>query len=160
MNQAFVLLGSNMGNKKDHLDTAIHHIIGNNCLLVNQSSVYKTAAWGNTEQDDFFNQVIEINTSLSAELLLKTLLEIETKMGRTRIQKWEPRIIDLDILFFNNAIIDTADLKVPHPYLHVRRFTLLPLHDIAPYFVHPVFNENVHELLANCKDNSTVEVIV
>lgn len=159
MNQAFILLGSNIGERKAHLQEAIHQIIAHNCLLVNQSSLYNTAAWGNTQQEDFLNQVIEINTPHTATALLNILLNIETKMGRIRVQKWEPRIIDLDILFFNNAIIDTVDLKIPHPYLHVRKFTLLPLHEIAPHFVHPVFNNNIDELLKDCTDSSEVILV-
>jgi 2-amino-4-hydroxy-6-hydroxymethyldihydropteridine diphosphokinase len=85
-------------------------------------------------KDNFYNQVIEVNTELSAADLLQKLLQIETQMGRVRNQKWEARIIDLDILYFNHEIIDTENLKVPHPYLHVRRFTLAPLVQIAPEF--------------------------
>lgn len=159
MNKAVIILGSNMGNKLAHLQQAIEHIKVNNSLLVKQSSIYKTAAWGNTEQDDFYNQVIEINTELSAENLLKTLLQIETQMGRTRNQKWEARIIDLDILYYNSEIIDTENLKVPHPYLHVRRFTLIPLVQIDPEFIHPVFQQTNAALLANCSDASEVELV-
>jgi 2-amino-4-hydroxy-6-hydroxymethyldihydropteridine diphosphokinase len=146
-----------MGNKMAHLQMAIDLMNLQNISLVQQSSIYKTAAWGNTEQDDFYNQVIEVTTELSAETLLQTLLEIETKMGRTRNQKWEARIIDLDILYFNNEVIDTEKLKVPHPYLHVRRFTLIPLQEILPQFVHPVFNKTIDTLLDNCSDIGKVE---
>lgn len=156
MNKAYILLGTNMGNKMAHLQMAIEQMNLQNILLVQQSNIYKTAAWGNTEQDDFYNQVIEVATELSAEILLQTLLEIETKMGRTRNQKWEARIIDLDILYFNNEIIDTEKLKVPHPYLHVRRFTLIPLNEIAANYIHPIFNKINSELLANCSDGSEV----
>ncbi len=156
MNKAFIILGSNMGNKLAHLQMAIELMNLQNISLVQQSSIYKTAAWGNTEQDDFYNQVIEVATELSAEILLQTLLEIETKMGRTRNQKWEARIIDLDILYFNNEIIDTEKLKVPHPYLHVRKFTLIPLSEIAAYYIHPIFNKTNSELLISCSDGSEV----
>ena len=104
MNRAYILLGTNMGNKMAHLQMAIEQMHMQNISLHQQSSIYKTAAWGNTNQDDFYNQVIAVETELSAEILLQTLLEIETKMGRTRNQKWEARIIDLDILYFNNEI--------------------------------------------------------
>ena len=156
MNKAFIILGSNMGNKMAHLQQAIELMNLQNISLIQQSSIYKTAAWGNTEQDDFYNQVIEVATELSAEILLQTLLEIETKMGRTRNQKWEARIIDLDILYFNNEIIDTINLKIPHPYLHVRRFTLIPLTEIASNFIHPIFKKTNSELLASCSDESLV----
>ena len=156
MNRAYILLGTNMGNKMAHMQMAIEQMNMQNISLLQQSSIYKTAAWGNTDQDDFYNQVIEVSTELSAEILLQTLLDIETKMGRTRNQKWEARIIDLDILYFNNEIIDTENLKVPHPYLHVRNFTLIPLTEIAANYIHPIFNKTNAELLANCSDGSEV----
>ena len=156
MNKAFIILGSNLGNKMAYLKQAIELMNLQNISLIQQSSIYKTAAWGNTEQDDFYNQVIEVVTELSAEILLQTLLEIETKMGRTRNQKWEARIIDLDILYFNNEIIDTENLKVPHPYLHVRKFTLIPLTEIAANYIHPILKETNAKLLANCIDESFV----
>jgi 2-amino-4-hydroxy-6-hydroxymethyldihydropteridine diphosphokinase len=156
MNRAYILLGTNMGNKLAHLQMAIELMYLQNISLVQQSSIYKTAAWGNTNQDDFYNQVLAVETEISAENLLQTLLGIETKMGRTRNQKWEARIIDLDILYFNNEIIDTENLKVPHPYLHVRKFTLIPLTEIAANYIHPIFNKTNVELLTNCSDGSEV----
>ncbi|MFZ4798361.1 MAG: 2-amino-4-hydroxy-6-hydroxymethyldihydropteridine diphosphokinase [Bacteroidia bacterium] len=156
MNKAFIILGSNMGNKLAHLQLAIEQMDLRNISLIQQSSIYKTAAWGNTEQDDFYNQVIEVATELSAEFLLQTLLEIETKMGRTRNQKWEARIIDLDILYFNYDVIDTEKLKVPHPYLHVRRFTLIPLTEIAAHYIHPILKKTNFEMLVSCSDESLV----
>lgn len=120
------------------------------------SSVYQTAAWGNTQQADFLNQVIGIETQNSPDVLLQGLLKIEQDMGRNRNEKWEPRIIDLDILFFDSLILDIPELKIPHPYLHVRRFTLVPLHEIVPFLIHPVFNKSVSELLEACSDHSKV----
>jgi 2-amino-4-hydroxy-6-hydroxymethyldihydropteridine diphosphokinase len=160
MNQAYILLGTNLGDKKANLQQAILSISANLISIVSYSGIYETAAWGNTNQDNFYNQVIEVNTELSATDLLKTLLQIETQMGRVRSQKWEARIIDLDILYFNHEIIDTENLKVPHPYLHVRRFTLAPLVQIAAEFLHPVFNKTNTALLENCSDNSEVKLVV
>ena len=159
MNQAFILLGTNLGDKRANLQQAILSISTNLISIVSYSDIYETAACGNTNQDNFYNQVIEVNTELSANDLLQTLLQIETQMGRVRNQKWEARIIDLDILYFNNEIIDTENLKVPHPYLHVRRFTLAPLVQIAPEFLHPVFNKTNTALLENCSDNSEVKLV-
>jgi 2-amino-4-hydroxy-6-hydroxymethyldihydropteridine diphosphokinase len=159
MNQAFILLGTNLGDKRANLQQAILSISANLISIVSYSDTYETAAWGNTNQDNFYNQVIELNTELSATDLLQKLLQIETQMGRIRNQKWEARIIDLDILYFNNEIIDTENLKVPHPYLHVRRFTLAPLVQIAPEFLHPVFNKTNTALLENCSDNSEVKLV-
>jgi 2-amino-4-hydroxy-6-hydroxymethyldihydropteridine diphosphokinase len=159
MNQAYILLGTNLGDKRANLQQAILSISANLISIISYSDIYETAAWGNTNQDNFYNQVIEVNTELSSTDLLKTLLLIETKMGRIRNQKWEARIIDLDILYFNHEIIDTENLKVPHPYLHVRRFTLAPLVQIAPEFLHPVFNKTNTALLENCSDNSEVKLV-
>jgi 2-amino-4-hydroxy-6-hydroxymethyldihydropteridine diphosphokinase len=160
MNQAYILLGTNLGDKKANLQQAILSISANLISIVSYSGIYETAAWGNTNQDNFYNQVIEVNTELSATDLLQILLQIETQMGRVRNQKWEARIIDLDILYFNHEIIDTENLKVPHPYLHVRRFTLAPLVQITPEFLHPVFNKTNTALLENCSDNSEVKLVV
>jgi 2-amino-4-hydroxy-6-hydroxymethyldihydropteridine diphosphokinase len=160
MNQAFILLGTNLGDKIANLQQAILSISANLISIVSYSDIYETAAWGNTNQDNFFNQVIEVKTELSANDLLQTLLQIEIQMGRVRNQKWEARIIDLDILYFNHEIIDTENLKVPHPYLHVRRFTLAPLVQIAAEFLHPVFNKTNTALLENCSDNSEVKLVV
>jgi 2-amino-4-hydroxy-6-hydroxymethyldihydropteridine diphosphokinase len=160
MNQAFILLGTNLGDKIANLQQAILSISANLISIVSYSDIYETAAWGNTNQDNFFNQVIEVKTELSANDLLQTLLQIEIQMGRVRNQKWEARIIDLDILYFNHEIIDTENLKVPHPYLHVRRFTLAPLVQIAAEFLHPVFNKTNTALLENCSDNSEIKLVV
>ena len=159
MNQAFILLGTNLGDKRANLQQAISSISANSISIVSYSDIYETAAWGNTNQDNFYNQVIEVKTELSANDLLQTLLQIETQMGRVRNQKWEARIIDLDILYFNHEIIDTENLKVPHPNLDVRRFTLAPLVQIAPEFLHPVFNKSNTALLENCSDNSEVKLV-
>jgi 2-amino-4-hydroxy-6-hydroxymethyldihydropteridine diphosphokinase len=159
MNQAFILLGTNLGDKRANLQQAILSISANLISIVSYSDIYETAAWGNTNQDNFYNQVVEVKTELSANDLLQKLLQIETQMGRVRNQKWEARIIDLDILYFNHEIIDNENLKVPHPYLHVRRFTLAPLVQIAPEFLHPVFNKTNTALLENCSDNSEVKLV-
>ena len=159
MNKAYILLGTNLGEKRANLQQAILSISTSLISIVSYSDIYETAAWGNTNQGNFYNQVIELNTELSATDLLQKLLQIETQMGRIRNQKWEARIIDLDILYFNNEIIDTENLKVPHPYLHVRRFTLAPLVQIAPDFLHLVFNKTNSELLENCSDNSEVKLV-
>jgi 2-amino-4-hydroxy-6-hydroxymethyldihydropteridine diphosphokinase len=160
MNKAYILLGSNLGNKLAHLQKAIALMELNNISLILGSNLYQTAAWGNINQDDFYNQVIKVKTPFAAEQLLQTLLQIEIEMGRVRSQKWEARIIDLDVLYFNNEIIATENLKVPHPLLHMRRFTLAPLTEIAPEFKHPFFNKTNQELLAICEDISEVNVVI
>lgn len=153
----YLLTGSNIGNSQEHLQTAMAKIAVAVGVVSQQSGVYKTEPWGNKNQQDFLNQVLEIETELNPEEVLRTILAIETEMGRNRLRKWEPRIIDIDLLFYGNTIIRTQNLIVPHPLLHERRFTLLPLAEIAPDWVHPVFHQTVSELLESCTDTSLVE---
>ena len=122
-----------------------------------QSGLYSTAAWGNTSQPDFLNQVIEVATSLDAAETLQTILAIEKIMGRTRTVKNAPRVIDIDILFFNNEIITQSDLTIPHPEIQNRRFVLTPLYEIAPQMIHPLLNKTIHELLLQCPDQLAVK---
>ena len=157
MNTTYLLLGSNMGNSLVLLSTAIEQIekqIGKRML---QSGLYATAAWGNSSQPDFLNQVIEVATSLDAAETLQTILAIEKIMGRTRTVKNAPRVIDIDILFFNNEIITQSDLTIPHPEIQNRRFVLTPLYEIAPQMIHPLLNKTIHELLLQCPDQLAVK---
>lgn len=157
MSVAHILLGSNLGNPHVNLQKAINLMMDAGLLISRQSKVYSSKAWGNVNQDDFLNAVLEVNTNLNPPALLNTLLQIELKMGRVRgEQKWMPRTIDLDILYFKDEIIDLPHLKIPHPYLTQRRFTLLPLNDIAADFIHPQFKKSTKELLALCKDEGEV----
>lgn len=155
--QVFILLGTNLGDRFANLLKAQHEIGRLVGKIVTQSSIYKTQAWGNTQQPDFFNQVIEINTSLSPEIALTTILSIEEGMGRIRYEKWGPRVIDIDILLWNNLIIETNQLTIPHPGIALRKFTLLPLNEIAASFMHPVIKKSVHQLLTECTDLLKVE---
>jgi 2-amino-4-hydroxy-6-hydroxymethyldihydropteridine diphosphokinase len=157
MNKIYLLLGSNIGNSKLQLSKAILQIekhIGN---VTRRSSLYATAAWGNTQQPDFLNQVIIVETKLSALQTMQTILSIEKKMGRIRTLKNAPRIIDIDILFFNKEIIDTKDLSVPHPQIQNRRFVLVPLNELSPNLSHPVLKKSVHQLLIHCPDKLNVK---
>jgi len=157
MNNTYLLLGSNMGNSLVLLSTAIEQIekqIGKRIL---QSGLYATAAWGNTSQPDFLNQVIEVATSLDAAETLQRILSIEKSMGRIRTEKNAPRVIDIDILFFNNEIITRSDLIVPHPEIQNRRFVLTPLYEIVPAMTHPVLNKTIHQLLLYCPDQLAVK---
>jgi 2-amino-4-hydroxy-6-hydroxymethyldihydropteridine diphosphokinase len=154
----FLLLGSNLGDREAHLSNAIIGVCQNGHTLVNQSSIYETKAWGKTDQPDFLNQVIQINTILSPEALLSEMLILENKLGRTRHQKWDARIIDIDILLFNSYVVSSPLLKVPHEQLPYRRFALMPLNEIAPSFVHPVMNKTIAELLDSCTDTLEVKL--
>jgi 2-amino-4-hydroxy-6-hydroxymethyldihydropteridine diphosphokinase len=153
----FLLLGTNQGNRHENLAQARQLITKNAGKILIFSSIYKTAAWGKAEQPDFYNQVIEIETNAAAGELLTKLQQIELEMGRVRIEKWGPRIIDIDILFFGEQIVSTTTLTVPHPGIPERRFTLVPLAEIAPEFQHPLLKLNVRSLLSACKDPLPVE---
>ncbi len=157
MHIIYLLTGSNIGDSGANLQAAskyIHQQIGK---VIAVSHVYQTEPWGNKDQQVFLNQVLKVETELAANQLLKTILGIETKMGRNRNIKWEPRIIDIDILFYDEEIIDEEDLKIPHPLLHERRFTLVPLNEIASTYIHPKLKKTISQLLENCIDTGIVE---
>jgi 2-amino-4-hydroxy-6-hydroxymethyldihydropteridine diphosphokinase len=156
MNNTYLLLGSNMGNSQEQLQTAIKLIEERVGKLIRQSSLYATAAWGNTDQPDFLNQVLIIETRFGAVETLDKLLEIEKKMGRVRTIKNAPRIIDIDILFFNDDIINEQQLTVPHPEIQNRRFVLTPLNELSPNLVHPVLKQPLSVLLQHCPDRLDV----
>ncbi len=156
---AYLLLGSNEGNRQQWLSDAVRHIEASCGRIMNRSSIYTTAAWGIEEQPDFLNIAIAIDTELSASDLLQEILSIEKLLGRERKVKWGQRTIDIDILFFGNEIIDRPELKVPHPFIQDRRFALAPMNEIAPDLVHPVFNKTIAQLLRDCPDPLEVAVL-
>ncbi len=156
----FILLGSNLGERQIVLKEAGRNISKDIGEIVRKSSVYETAPWGFNVSELFLNQVVEVKTSLQPNVLLSRLLEIETSMGRLRENDaYQSRIIDLDILFYNDLIISEPDLVLPHPRLHLRRFTLIPLNEIATDLVHPVFGKTIQTLLVECKDSLVVNKI-
>jgi 2-amino-4-hydroxy-6-hydroxymethyldihydropteridine diphosphokinase len=157
MNITYLLLGSNMGNSKASLSKAVVQIEKQIGRVIRQSGLYSTAAWGNTKQPDFLNQIIIVETKLSALQTMQTILNIEKKMGRIRTVKNAPRVIDIDILFFNKEIIALEHLSIPHPQIQNRRFVLVPLNQLSPNLKHPVLNKTVHQLLINCPDTLNVK---
>ena len=157
MNKTYLLLGSNMGNSRQQLLQAIKLIKKKIGRVTRQSKLYATAAWGNTNQPDFLNQVIVVETTLAAAELIKNILSIETEMGRIRTVKNAPRIIDIDILFFNKEMIREKDLIVPHPEIQNRRFVLVPLNELSPGLKHPVLKKTIHQLLEACTDTLDVK---
>ena len=160
MNHAWLLTGANLGNREQNLATA-RELIGRHCgSIVKNSSLYETAAWGKTDQPLFLNQALEMDTSLSARQVMRCVLKVEKMMGRIRKEKYGARIIDIDILLFNNEIHNYHFLKLPHPEMENRRFALLPLAEIAPDIIHPVFNKPVIELLNESTDKLEVKKIV
>ena len=158
--EALLLLGSNIGDRKFNFDSAKSEIENQAGTIIQTSRLYETAAWGNENQPAFLNQAISISTSLSAEELLQTLLDIEKKLGRIRSTEWMPRIIDIDILMIGNLMLHSADLEIPHPRMHLRRFTLTPLQEIAADEIHPVLNKTISQLLNECNDPLDVKLFV
>jgi len=156
MNKVFLLIGGNMGDRLQNLRQA-KAVLQQTCgPVVQESAIYETAAWGKTDQEAFLNQALVLETNLPARELLATILLVEEKLGRRRMEKFGPRIIDIDIIFYNDAVIDEPGLTVPHPQLPYRRFVLTPLNEIAPDLVHPVLNKTIAELLLECEDGLEV----
>lgn len=155
-NKVVLGLGGNEGNVSETLNKShnmIRELIGEIDL---QSSFYQTKAWGIESQPDFINQVIRVGTDLQPKEILIKCLEIEKILGRERKQKWGQRTIDIDILFYDNIIVETPDLKIPHPYIHQRNFVLYPLSEILPKFNHPTLNKTILELKNECNDSLKV----
>lgn len=158
LNQSvYLLLGSNMGDRRKHLSDALWAIETRAGVIRARSSIYETAPWGKTHQATFYNQAVRISTFLSPQELLQRLQWIETSMGRERMEKWGERIIDIDILFYGNSVIDLPNLKIPHPELPNRKFALIPMAEIADDLIHPKMFQTIHELLKNCTDPLAVK---
>jgi 2-amino-4-hydroxy-6-hydroxymethyldihydropteridine diphosphokinase len=153
----FLLLGTNLGDRFGNIRKAVLETRDSVGPIIAQSKIYQTAAWGKTDQPDFFNQVIEISTDLSPDELLAAILSIEQKLGRERDEHWGARIIDIDILFFGQQIIASPTLTIPHAAIEYRKFTLLPLAEIAASFVHPKSGKTMLQLLNECNDPLKVE---
>lgn len=155
MNKAYLLIGGNMGNREQNLGRAVD-LLGSAGKVKVLSGLYETAAWGKTDQPSFLNQAILLETALTARELLQAVLAIEEKMGRKREEKYGPRIIDIDILFYDAAIINEPRLIIPHPEIQNRRFALEPMQEIAPRLKHPLLKKTIAELLKACPDKLEV----
>lgn len=152
----YLLLGANLGDRIQTLHRAIDLIEERVGPVIRQSSLYETAPWGVTNQPAYLNQVLMVETTLEPEAVLNQTQAIEQELGRVRLEKWGARVIDIDILYYDQLIRQTDRLTIPHPYLHQRRFTLVPLAEIAPDFVHSVLQKTTLELLADCEDEGEV----
>lgn len=159
MPEIYLLLGSNQGNREFYLHQAHHKLENSVGKLLIKSKMYETAAWGLEKQAAFLNQVLKLTTNLSPENLLKAIHSIELNLGRERDIKWGPRVIDIDILFYDDLIVNFSDLIIPHPQLQNRRFTLIPLSEIAPELMHPVLKRSVKDLLVHCPDRLEVKLL-
>lgn len=157
MIDVFLLLGSNLGNRKLFLDKAIERISAEIAPIEKASGIYETQSWGKTDEPDYLNQVLLLKTDMPAKTILHKVLEIEQELGRVREERWGSRVIDIDILFYGDAIIDEPDLKVPHPQLHNRRFTLEPLSELAANLLHPLLRKSIQQLKTELTDSLIVK---
>jgi 2-amino-4-hydroxy-6-hydroxymethyldihydropteridine diphosphokinase len=152
---AYIALGTNIGDRLKNLQTAIG-AMPPEVTVKRVSTVYETAPWGVLDQPDFLNQVIEVETELAPAALLHHLKSIEARMGREQTVRYGPRRIDLDILFYDDLVLEQSGLRIPHPRLHERSFVLAPLADLAPHLRHPELGKTVQEMLARL-DTSDVK---
>ncbi|MDI9320732.1 MAG: 2-amino-4-hydroxy-6-hydroxymethyldihydropteridine diphosphokinase [Phycisphaerales bacterium] len=152
MNSIYLLLGSNQGNRTMTLDKA-RNLLGEQLGAITCiSPLYETAAWGNTQQPNFINQALQLSTKHNPIEALRIINQIENQLGRQRTEHWGQRTLDIDILLFEDKIIHSSRLVIPHPELQNRRFALVPLCDIAPELAHPIFAKSIKSLLADCSD--------
>jgi 2-amino-4-hydroxy-6-hydroxymethyldihydropteridine diphosphokinase len=156
MNQVYLLIGGNMGDRMANLSAA-KDMLGLQCgTIIASSSLFETEPWGYKEQPAFLNQALLLSTPFSAEKLLEEILKIENRLGRKRDIPLGPRSIDIDIIYFNNAIIHTSNVTIPHPHIANRKFVLAPLAELAPDFLHPILLKTNKDLLEECGDSSVV----
>lgn len=158
MSSIYLLLGGNQGNRAEILANARQLLAVQLGTIIAVSPIYQTAAWGKTDQPDFLNQAVQLDTNFSPIEALTIINHIEYSLGRQRTEHWGQRTIDIDILLYDQEVIHSARLVIPHPELPKRRFALIPLADIASGLLHPVLGKNIGELLLNCPDQ--LEVIL
>ncbi len=157
MNIVFLQLGSNLGEREVLLQDAITAIEDKVGFVIEKSKVYESTPWRVEGQENYLNQILKVKTEMLADDVLSAILDIEKELGRVRLEKWGERLIDIDIIFYNDAIIETPHLCIPHKHMHERMFVLTPLHNIAPDMLHPKYNKTVEELLQICTDTELVK---
>jgi len=157
MNTVYLQLGSNLGEREQLISDAVQEISEHVGKVNVRSQIYESSPWRVDGQESYLNQLIEVKTLFSAKDILISVLKIENNLGRVRIEKWGERLIDIDIIFFNNDIIETPDLCIPHKHMHERNFVLIPLNEIASAFIHPKYNKTVEDLLNQCTDTQLVK---
>jgi len=156
----FLLLGSNSGDRFGQLRMAVEFIEKEIGSIITKSKVYETAPWGKADQPHFLNQIIKIDSPLLPDELLVKVQLIERRLGRTRLEKWGERSIDIDIIYFGDKMVDSSKLIIPHTHIAERRFVLVPLAEISPEFIHPILQKSNTELLKECKDPLDVKEFI
>lgn len=151
---AYIGIGSNFGNRKENCEKAVNLFSRKGIEVLKCSSFYETEPWGVKEQPKFINAAVEAETDLKPEELLKTIKGIESDLGRGSVIRWGPRLIDLDILLYNDLVVKTNNLEIPHPGVKNRAFVLKPLSEIAPDKIHPVLKKRIKSLLLECLEPS------
>jgi 2-amino-4-hydroxy-6-hydroxymethyldihydropteridine diphosphokinase len=159
LNLVYLLLGSNIGDRFAHMQNGIRKIDAQAGMIQKQSSFYETEPWGVINQANYLNAAVLIKTPYTPAELFYRLKSIEADEGRTDQTKYASRTLDIDILFYNNLILRTPQLKIPHPKLSSRQFVLEPLNEIAPAFMHPEFNKTISQLLMECTDDKKVNLL-
>ncbi len=152
MKGIFLLLGTNLGDRHRNLQRAKDLLLKAGIDILASSSIYETQPWGKEDQPWFLNVLLEVRTTFTPEVLLLKCQDVEEELGRTRFEKWGERIIDVDILYYDDIVINTRKLAIPHPEIQNRKFTLLPLVELAAFVNHPVLEQNHMALLAACED--------
>ncbi len=155
----YLALGSNLGDRAANLKSAqelLERFVGK---IARRSHVYETEPWGNTIQEPFLNQVVMVNTTLSPREVLEAIAKVERQVGRVRAERWGPRVIDIDILFYGRRVIRDKGLEVPHPELHKRAFVLVPMLELAPDLEHPILKKPIDQLYMECTDPSEVVML-
>ncbi len=152
----YLLLGANLGDRMQSFRSAQDLIEARIGCIQLVSSVYETAPWGVLDQPSFLNQVLAVETVLAPLDILSCILTIEKELGRVRLERWAARMIDIDILYYDDLVIESRDLIIPHPRLQDRRFTLAPLAEIAPDYCHPLLQRTHLQLLSDCRDGGSV----
>ncbi len=156
-NDLYILLGANLGDRLQTFAEARMLLFERVGPIVCQSALYETAPWGVTDQPSYLNQVLQLSTDLTPKMMLTQTQAIEQQLGRVRLEKWGSRIIDIDLLYYGQFILQSETLTLPHPLLHERRFTLVPLCEIAPDFLHPVLRQTNEQLLGKLADEGDVQ---
>lgn len=157
MNQIYILLGANLGNPTSQIAQASTRLQDRIGPIVKSSALYVSEGWGVTDQPLFYNQALIIQTDLDKQTCLSICQEIETELGRTRLVKWGARLIDIDIIYFNDEVYESEDLVIPHPLMQFRNFVLVPFCEIAEDYVHPLLRQTNRQLLSKSEDELVVK---